>query len=303
MDAATVAAGYSAQQTALARQIAAEAAKLWTGIDPANLDASWAASLPRTQALVSGGMVLAASTANTYLDDVLAAQGIDPAADARVDPRAFGRSASDGRPLDSLLQQPLIGTKTAIGGGASALAALAGGLLQLDMIVRTQLADAGRTAVGVGLTARRHAGGYVRMLNPPSCARCAVLAGRFYRWNAGFVRHPRCDCRHIPSAEDRGDDLRTGPAAYFRSLTQAEQDRLFTRAGAEAIRDGADIGQVVNARRGMYVAGGIDYTRESTTRSGVAPGQVRLMPEAIYRRAGDDRGEALRLLRQYRYLF
>jgi hypothetical protein len=45
-------------------------------------------------------------------------------------------------------------------------------------------------------------------------------------------------------------DLRTDPAAYFRSLSAAEQNRVFTNAGAEAVRAGADIGQVVNARRG-----------------------------------------------------
>ncbi len=54
----------------------------------------------------------------------------------------------------------------------------------------------------------------------------------------------------MPAAEDRADDLRTDPKQAFRSMSAAEQDRVFTRAGAEAIRLGADIGQVVNARRG-----------------------------------------------------
>jgi hypothetical protein len=57
---------------------------------------------------------------------------------------------------------------------------------------------------------------------------------------------------HIPAAEDRADDIRTNPRAWFDSLSKAEQDKQFTKAGAESIRLGADISQVVNARRGAY---------------------------------------------------
>jgi hypothetical protein len=55
---------------------------------------------------------------------------------------------------------------------------------------------------------------------------------------------------NVPAVEDVADDIRTDPAAYFHSLTTAEQNRYFTKSGAEAIRAGADINQVVNARRG-----------------------------------------------------
>ena len=50
--------------------------------------------------------------------------------------------------------------------------------------------------------------------------------------------------------EDVADDLRTDPQEYFDSLSPDDQDKYFTKAGAEWIRLGADIGQVVNARRG-----------------------------------------------------
>jgi len=195
---------------------------------------------------------------------------------------------------------------TALRGGLLSARAMTAGLLSLDMIVRTQVADAGRVADGVALTARPRLGGYVRVLSPPSCSRCAILAGRWYRWNQGFLRHPRCDCRHLPSAEADGGTLTTSPRRYFESLSEAEQRRVFTVAGARAIRDGADLSQVVNARRGMTttVVGGrrLRTTTESTTRRGVRPGRPRLMPEEIYRIAGDDRDEAIRLLSQHGYL-
>jgi hypothetical protein len=189
---------------------------------------------------------------------------------------------------------------------------MASGLAQLEMIAVTQVQDAGRTAAGVAIAARPHVAGYVRHLRPPSCSRCAVLAGQFYRWNTGFLRHPRCDCRHVPvsSAELYRDEV-TSPRAYFDSLSRAEQDRVFTNAGARAIRDGADLTQVVNARRGMRTANvygrEVRVTTEGTTRRGVAGKLLdgrktpRLMPEQIYADA-TDRADAIRLLERHGYI-
>lgn len=101
-------------------------------------------------------------------------------------------------------------------------------------------------------------------------------------------------------------------------MDEAEQDRVFGKAGAQAIRDGADIARVVNARRGMTTAAdpsgrrrlvrderGLFTTTEATTRRGRLPGQVagaRLMPESIYEIAKGDRDEAIRLLRAHGYI-
>jgi hypothetical protein len=139
--------------------------------------------------------------------------------------------------------------------------------------------------------------GYVRMIVGKTCSRCLILAGRRYQWNAGFRRHPRCDCRHVPVAEDVPGDVQTDPDAYFRSLSRAEQDDLLGKDGAEAARAGADLAQVVNARRGMYTADGRQYTREAASRQ-----RRRLMPEQIFREA-KDRDDAIRLLRLHRYIF
>lgn len=157
---------------------------------------------------------------------------------------------------------------------------------------------------------------------------------------------------HVPGAEDTADDVRTNPRAWFDSLSRAEQDKQFTIAGAEAIRLGADISQVVNSRRGAFgltpagaritaeearmLRGGRDVgrlqtrdvygqqvftTTEGTTTRGVAGVRLgarergrkdggryrraqvpRLMPESILAAAGDDRDEAIRLLRRFGYI-
>lgn len=159
---------------------------------------------------------------------------------------------------------------------------------------------------------------------------------------------------HVPAGEDTADDIRTDPRKWFDSLSEAEQNRQFTVAGAQAIRDGANISQVVNARRGAYgltpagaritaaearaLRGGRDrgrleavdvygrqlfITTEGVTTRGVAGVRLgaketgvkrpsggryrsarppRLMPESIYQIAGDDRAEALRLLKRFGYI-
>jgi len=186
--------------------------------------------------------------------------------------------------------------------------ALEAGERQLTMMVLTEIADAGRGAAGVQIAARPRTG-YVRMLNMPSCSRCVILAGRFYRWNQGFLRHPRCDCKHVPTmAADQAEAFANGllddPYEAFNRMSEAEQNRVFAKAGAQAIRDGADIFQVVNARRHMAYRGA--FTNEGVTRFGWAGqllrrGQRRPTPETIYR-LNPNREQAVEALRTYGYI-
>jgi hypothetical protein len=246
----------------------------------------------------------AAQDALDSIDPMLEEQGISAPLAGLIAASSFAGTASDGRPLVSLLDQ------------ARDAAAMA-------LMVVTQVQDAARQAAGVSIAARPHIG-YVRMLNPPSCGRCVILAGKFFRYNEGFMRHPKCDCRHVPALEDTGDDLRTDPRAYFNSLDADEQAKVAgSQANAEAVRQGADLGQIVNAYRrtaGMQVAGvpaiktlrGDKYTTEGTTRRAMAakqqtalrrngPLQLRLMPESIFAIA-KDREDTQRLLRLYGWI-
>jgi hypothetical protein len=150
--------------------------------------------------------------------------------------------------------------------------------------------------VGTAIAARPEVTGYVRMIVGKTCPRCLILAGKRYRWNSGFRRHPRCDCRHVPYVESVPDDVTVNPDAYVAALSAEEQDQLLGKAGAEAVRAGADLARVVNARRGVTAAAdGRLYTTEAAGR------RPRLMPEQIFRDARD-RDDAIRLLRLHGYL-
>ncbi len=297
MSALQVAAAHGRRRARLAELLRREAKRAWALVDRAAISETWALQLPRLLLGISDAQRDAASTADTYLTAVLAEQGVTASPANRVDPGAFAGVASDGRSLASLLALAGITVKTALAAGTPVDRAMAAGSALVQLAAHTQVADAGRVADQVALVARPQKLGYVRMIVGETCSRCLILAGRRYDWNAGFLRHPKCDCIHIPAADNAAGDLRTDPKLAFAAMDQAEQDRVFGTAGAEAIRDGADMAKVVNARRGMQTASdGRLYTTEAAGR------RPRLMPEQIYREAGDDRDEAVRLLRLHGYL-
>ncbi|GLY21686.1 hypothetical protein Misp04_14180 [Micromonospora sp. NBRC 101691] len=241
MSARTVALDHYRRRRRLADALAAVAARLWRRISPDDIARSWATALVDLVPVTNAAQLAAARVADAYLDAVLDAQGIDPTAEARVVPAALAGVASDGRPLASLLYEPAIGTLKAIGAGATVERALAGGFASLDMMVRTQVADAGRAADQVAMVARRRAGGYTRMVVGRTCGRCVVLAGRWYAYNAGFDRHPRCRpgataCTFHPvrtptttSAPTRASGSTACPA---RSRTSSSPRRVPRRSGS-----------------------------------------------------------------------
>lgn len=307
----------------------ASARRAWRRMQP---DGNWQEQYsqdvgPKVTALMLAAQVAATREADLYVADVLNELAFGPPTQPGVlVPNGIAGWAGDGRPVDTLLEGALVKAGAAREREESDGQALATAEAWIDTVAQTLIADATRAAEAAAIGPREWVEGYVRMLNPPSCSRCVILAARFYRWNEGFERHPGCDCIHIPASEADYDDLRVNPDRYFQSLSKAEQDRTFTNAGAEAIRDGADIRQVVNARRGMNTAQqnprgwipkgrlarteafgrGVFVTTEGVTkrgrgRSAMGGRPVRLMPESIYEIARD-RADAVRLLTLYGYI-
>lgn len=189
----------------------------------------------------------------------------------------------------------------------------------LDLLVASEIIAAGADAASVEIAAGPEWTNYVRVLNPPSCDRCTILAGRIYRDLEGFARHPRCDCQHwgVTSwAEAEAAGLITDPEVAF----ERGQVRGLSKADTQAIRDGADIQEVVNAKRGggrrpkgmtnvvtaEIFGRTVKATTEGTTRRAawrqMHPNlPIRLRPESIYDHA-KDRADVLRLLRLYGYI-
>lgn len=235
------------QQQALSRRLARVLADMWGLVDPDDLDGSWLAIIDRVAQAVALAQYQAALASVEYVAAQTAAQDAASGPDGVVDPRAFAGVAADGRPLASLLTVGVVTTKARIGAGMSLPDAMRSGLASLLLAGTNEQQQAGRNADQVGITGQPAFEGYVRTLTPPSCPRCMILAGKVFHWNAGFARHPHCDCVHRPIRElSRVGDAAINPRKAFDAMSAAEQDRYFGKANAQAIRDGADMSQVVN---------------------------------------------------------
>lgn len=181
---------YDAAQRALTASTLALTRSAWSSMG-ASYDDSWRVHGPRVELVAMSAQLGAARSATPYLEQVLPELGIPDAPVGQLAPQGFVRTAGDGRPVSSLLYGAVTATKLATAAGAPPQVALQQGGRWLDMAVQTLVADTGRAAVSVGMMARPAVTGYVRMLQLPSCSRCAILAGRWYRVLAGFQRHPR----------------------------------------------------------------------------------------------------------------
>lgn len=204
-------------------------------------------------------------------------------------------------------------------------------MASVERMVASEIADAARAASQVEFVGRPEWQNYVRMLNPPSCARCAILAGRIYRDMDAFDRHPLCDCVMVPvenwqAAHDAGlissfqDAYDKGQVGGNRTMPDGSKrfEPGLSVADLKAIADGADPVTVVNARRGTSAPGitnaitvemkghrvkATTYgtTKRAAWRKANPSRLVRLRPEAIYEHARD-RDDAIRLLKLYGYI-
>lgn len=304
-----------------------------------DFDASYAVIEPALLAAMFTAQERVAKGALAYIPDVMEESGLTIPRTPLYEsaPKMYVGTAGDGLPVSTLLYGSVIHAKTAVGNGYSVPQALSMSGQWLTNATGTLLSDTGRSAEKVAGNSRK-VKLWVRMLNPPSCGRCAILAGRATGNDTAFLRHPKCDCRNIPSSESTADDVRVDPHAYFDSLDEAAQVKLMgSRANARAMRDGADLNQVINAyrRKGAVSSAqvhgrAIKYTTEGTTRRGYAYSQMskaqyvkaqgelrkragdsnryatrlkapRMMPETIYEVA-KDQADAKRLLSLYGWI-
>ena len=240
----------------------------------------WPTIATRLTLMVQANMVAAARFSAGEAVDALDA-------DAAVNPAAWGKAASDGRPLDSLLYSGVVHARTLYGSGRTDEQIMAAGLAWMQAAIRTQVADAARSSSGAVTTATLNAG-WIRYVNVPCCQRCAVLAGKWFRWNEGFRRHPRCLCIHRPAKS------RQIPDGWKQQIADSDIHDL-TDAQRQALAEGADRNRVLNAYRGTNATSERLAMHSTSERGGV------LTPEGIYARS-KTREEAIELLRRYGFI-
>lgn len=222
------------------------------------------ATLAGAAAVVIAHQASQANEAQAATTAMLAEQGIQAPAVAQLAPLAFTTAPQS---VEAMLSQAEVDWR-------------------FSRLVRSLVQDSGRAAQSVDSAARPRVH-HVRHLTLPSCSRCAVLAGRIYRYSEGFQRHPGCDCVMVPVTV-ASPDLTYDPA----ELARDGRVTGLSKADLKAINEGADFSQVVNVRSRKA---GLSDSGEVLQRAG------RLTPAGIYRRA-DTREEAVDLLKQAGYL-
>lgn len=313
-----LAAAHRHRQQALALLARNHLRRLWRAVDPTDPQGSWGALGRRATALLTVAQAEAARGASDYVAAALTLQGVASDPFGSVPVQAFAGTAADGRALDTLLGYPAFEASAFIDQGMDPAEAVAIGGRHLDRIVTTETADAARVSTGVAIVNDRRAQQWTRMLTPPSCSRCVILAGQTYSTNAGasFQRHPGCDCIAVPAAEMVEP---ISPMDIFDTMSDEELKKAgWSAADVRAIRDGADIYQVTNAHRELKtvtIAGQqLQATGHGATRRGLAGKRlgaptkkraVRLTPASIYAEAGRlgwSRDELLRVLKLHGYI-
>lgn len=262
---------------------------MWDRVPDDDFD-SWRAQVAPAQSVVSAAQLAAVRQSERYVTITLAAQGIDVAPEGLLNPTGFVGMPNGGPPVRVLMDLPRIRALEAVQNGATSRDALAIGRDRLDRYASTLVQDAGRAGDSVATFVRPRVG-WVRMVNPPCCKDCAIQAGRWFRSNQGFQRHPKCDCVHVPAAEDTAQDVSTNVTSLF----QNGQVTGLRPSQERAISSGADPISVVNADRRR------SDDRMSTT-AAARKGSTRLTPEGIYAQAGENREIALSLLQQHGYI-
>lgn len=254
---AELASAHNEQIIKIGDTLASRSVRVWRSrMAVANLDGSWQDAAPQLVAQVASAQVAAAQLAGPYLKAMDRANGfVSPA--ASVIPEAFSDVMGDGREIGPALYGAVTITKIAIGRGMAPARAFEVGANFIATVVSSALHDLSRSA-DRSLAGAKTYTRYIRVVNGSACSRCAILAG-MYSAEEAFRRHPSCLCGTAPVTITRDGKVPSGfhdsPGAYFDSLSASEQDRVFTQAGAEAIRNGADPVAVVNARRGAYGTG------------------------------------------------
>lgn len=284
-------------------KVAARAVQaLWRTADPLDLTGWFDEHAAELLVPILRAQEANAAEAQAYLEAQAAEQ--DAASpEALVDPVAFTTPVEAVRSM--AYSSSVLTAKTAIASGVPAAVATKWATKRLVGLAATLAADAGREATQASMTAARM-DGWVRMLRLPSCDRCVVQAGKWFAWNTGFQRHPGCDCVHIPVAE-RGD----APAAVVDPAAAVRAGRVtgLSKVDAQAIVDGADPSQVINAKRGMGTANvfgrDVKITAEGTTRRGLyggydraSDGTLTRRPDAGYARQRTAAGELERYRRR-----
>lgn len=223
------------------RQVAAS----WqTGIDPTNLDASYAAWATGAAALLEAYKRQGVAASDGYLAAYLSSELVRHVAPRGLDPDPYMLTI-DGRPVREALLSPLFTVKLAVKQGRSVEVGLHLGLVRATRTAAVETLDAPRRALGDLMAEDDRIEGWRRATSANPCGACLALATNdTHDPLRPLPTHDHCRCVTEPVIRHVPDNVRrpTG-RQLFDSMSREQQDALFHGRGgaqkAELIRSGA----------------------------------------------------------------
>lgn len=234
----------------LSRFISQDLLALWDAVGPEEFSAGARVAGSKSVGALAMAQRMAAEEAMEEIATNAVVKGWRGAKALLPVPGAYAGQSAAGYPLGNLLQAPGRTVEARLAAGMSGTEALAAGRFQLARLAENETQQAFTNANAAGMYGIPEIEGYARALVGESCPRCVILAGRIYSFEEPFKRHPLCNCTHVP-VEDRDAARKElpevfDPQGHFDAMTPEQQDEWLGKANAQAVRDGADLGQVVN---------------------------------------------------------
>ena len=280
----------------------------WNQVDFNNVVDSWQQQLPRVTRVAEDVQEFSVIDAAAFMTVASAVQGRDIDDQINVD-SYVGSMPYTGADLDAAFAGPAYRTLEAVRQNKPPNVAMYAGVAELARLTHAVTFDTAEEA-SLAVALSQHLT-YQRIPQVGCCVRCSMLTGQYFTSKV-FKRHPHCRCVHVPVLDPADAPKRSNdPYELFNALSEEEQNKIWTKAGAQAIRDGADIYQVGNSlTRPLPHRRSRRFTSEGAGKHGWyrnhAPagkaGKRRLTVHEIYRRADGDTHTAKRLMREYGYL-
>ncbi len=286
---------YALEQRRLSLRAQRKIAQLWYSVGP-DFENGFLRVAPEILRIMNATQLQIAKNAQEYMPEITRFTGAGSLmGEYSFDPAAMVGTTGDGLTSPGLAYGSVTHTKDALGGGMSLAQARARGGAYLSTAAETLFADTGRTYEAMEGFSHKVTT-YVRALTPPSCGRCAIIAGQPTRASEAFQRHPKCDCHNVPVGSGEGAEYLTDPHEYLAELDgrgdeAALRKALGSQSNVDAWRDyGADPYALVNGYRGglapaQVYGRNVKYTTEGMSRRGNAAWQMSRVRE-LSRAAG-----------------
>lgn len=235
-------------------QVVRTVAGLWRSVDIRELDASFALFVAAATPLIASGQTASAVLAGEYYAGFVGSE-LDRD-EPTPEPTIVGGRTRDGRPVRAVLAPTIASVKIALGQRRSPSTALQVGLARAVRTTRTEVTDAGRTALTAMMSSDRRVAGWRRVTDADPCGACLALsAGGPFPADARMAQHPSCSCTQEPVLLDVPDRAtRLAGMDLFAEMSRDRQDRLFAGRGgaekAELLRNGdIDLDDLVATHR------------------------------------------------------